>query len=83
VGSASNDQEFPSDETRRANILEFAPDGSGEHRFATGLRNPVEVAIHPLTGDLWTVVNERDERDDNLQPLSSVPWKQICRQISI
>jgi glucose/arabinose dehydrogenase len=68
VGSASNDQEFPSDETRRANILEFAPDGSGERRFATGLRNPVEMAIHPLTGDLWTVVNERDGRGDNLPP---------------
>jgi glucose/arabinose dehydrogenase len=68
VGSASNDQEWWSDESRRAGILEFAPDGSGEHRFATGLRNPVEMAIHPLTGELWTVVNERDGLGDDLPP---------------
>ena len=69
VGSESNDQEGSSaSETRRADILEFAPDGSGERRFATGLRNPVEMALHPLTGDLWTVVNERDGLGDNLPP---------------
>jgi glucose/arabinose dehydrogenase len=68
VGSASNVQEGLSDESRRADILEFAPDGSHERRFATGLRNPVEMAIHPLTGDLWTVVNERDDLGDNLPP---------------
>jgi glucose/arabinose dehydrogenase len=68
VGSASNDQEGASDESRRANILELSPDGSGERRFATGLRNPVEMAIHPATGALWTIVNERDALGDNLPP---------------
>jgi glucose/arabinose dehydrogenase len=68
VGSASNDQEWGSDESRRANILELNPDGSGERRFATGLRNPVEMTIHPSTGELWTVVNERDALGDNLPP---------------
>src|SRR5580658_7237835 len=68
VGSASNDQEWASDESRRANILELNPDGSGERRFATGLRNPVEMAIHPATGALWTIVNERDALGDNLPP---------------
>jgi glucose/arabinose dehydrogenase len=68
VGSASNDQEWASDESRRANILELNPDGSGERRFATGLRNPVEMAIHPATGELWTIVNERDALGDNLPP---------------
>jgi glucose/arabinose dehydrogenase len=68
VGSASNDQEWVSDESRRANILELNPDGSGERRFATGLRNPVEMAIHPVTGALWTIVNERDALGDNLPP---------------
>jgi glucose/arabinose dehydrogenase len=68
VGSASNDQEWASDESRRANILELNPDGSGERRFATGLRNPVEMAIHPVTGALWTIVNERDALGDNLPP---------------
>ena len=32
------------------------------HReFATGLRNPVGLALEPETGAKWTVVNERDE----------------------
>jgi glucose/arabinose dehydrogenase len=69
VGSLSNDQESTfSDEARRADILQFNPDGSGERRFATGLRNPVQMAIHPRTGDLWTVVNERDGLGDDLPP---------------
>ena len=67
VGSASNDSDG-SAETRRADILVFAPDGSGEHVYAAGLRNPVGLAVHPLTGDLWTAVNERDGLGDNLPP---------------
>ncbi|HKW52598.1 MAG TPA: sorbosone dehydrogenase family protein, partial [Stellaceae bacterium] len=69
VGSESNVQDgLWGSEKRRADILEFAPDGGGGRRFATGLRNPVEMAIHPLTGDLWTVVNERDGLGDDLPP---------------
>ena len=29
--------------------------------YATGLRNPTALAIQPGTGQLWAVVNERDE----------------------
>lgn len=69
VGSYSNDQERASfDETRRANILESTPDGSGQHPLATGIRNPVGLVIHPMTGDLWAAVNERDGLGDNLPP---------------
>ncbi len=68
VGSASNDQEGGSDETGRADILEFNPDGSAMRRFAGGIRNPVGLAIHPATGDLWTAVNERDGLGDDLPP---------------
>ncbi len=68
VGSASNDQEGGSDETGRADILAFDPDGGGLRRFAGGIRNPVGLAIHPATGDLWTAVNERDGLGDNLPP---------------
>jgi glucose/arabinose dehydrogenase len=42
---------------------------SGEHRlFATGLRNPNGLAWQPTTGELWTVVNERDELGSDLVP---------------
>jgi len=45
---------------RRAAIVRYEPDGAGEERFATGLRNPVGLAFQPGTGALWTTVNERD-----------------------
>ena len=45
---------------RRAAIVRYHADGSGEEIFATGLRNPVGFAFHPTTGALWTTVNERD-----------------------
>jgi glucose/arabinose dehydrogenase len=45
---------------RRAAIVRYNADGSGEERFAGGLRNPVGLAFHPTTGALWTAVNERD-----------------------
>ena len=36
--------------------------------YARGLRNPVGMALHPKTGALWTVVNERDQLGDDLVP---------------
>src|SRR5579872_882961 len=69
VGSASNAMEHDGiDETGRADILEFDPEGKGLRVFAGGLRNPVGLAFHPETNDLWTVVNERDGLGDNLPP---------------
>jgi glucose/arabinose dehydrogenase len=68
VGSESNVEEGGANETLRANILQFNPDGGGMRRFATGLRNPVGMAIEPSTGDLWTAVNERDGLGDDLPP---------------
>ena len=43
---------------------------SGAHKpFATGLRNPTALAIQPGgLGQLWAVVNERDELGPNLVP---------------
>jgi glucose/arabinose dehydrogenase len=67
VGSHSNVSDN-SAEKRRANILVFNTDGSGEQIYASGIRNPVGLAINPETGDLWTSVNERDELGDNVPP---------------
>jgi glucose/arabinose dehydrogenase len=65
VGSASNvDAEQPP----RASILEMNPDGSLLRVFASGIRNPVGLAIQPGTGALWTAVNERDMLGDDLVP---------------
>jgi glucose/arabinose dehydrogenase len=70
VGSASNvdDPDTTVTEKRRADILAFNPDGSGQRVFAYGIRNAVGLAIQPQTGTLWCSVNERDGLGDNLVP---------------
>ncbi|MBV9532296.1 MAG: sorbosone dehydrogenase family protein [Bradyrhizobium sp.] len=55
-------------ETERAAVLVFDPDGKSGRLFATGLRNCVGLAVHPQTGALWCSVNERDELGDDLVP---------------
>jgi glucose/arabinose dehydrogenase len=67
VGSHSNVSDDAA-EARRARIFEYSPDGKHERVFATGIRNPVGLAIHPETHELWTSVNERDELGDHLVP---------------
>ena len=70
VGSVSNidDPDSHPAEFHRANVLVCNPDGSGLRVFASGIRNPVGLAIEPKTGELWTAVNERDALGDNLVP---------------
>lgn len=56
-------------EANRANILVTDPLGREPLRpFATGIRNPVGLAVNPTTGDLWTSTNERDGLGDDLVP---------------
>jgi glucose/arabinose dehydrogenase len=47
---------------RRATIVRYNPDGTGEQLFAKGLRSVVGLAFDPETGVLWATVNERDWR---------------------
>lgn len=70
VGSHSNVDDADNNpvEKHRANILQFTPDGKNLRVYASGIRNPVSIAIHPQTGELWTSVNERDALGDNLVP---------------
>jgi glucose/arabinose dehydrogenase len=67
VGSFSNVSD-DAKEDRRASVLQYNPDGTGYRLFASGIRNPVGLAVHPQTGVLWTSVNERDELGDHLVP---------------
>lgn len=69
VGSNSNvGENGMAVEEERAAIWEVDPD-SGKHRiYASGLRNPNGLAWEPETGDLWVVVNERDELGSDLVP---------------
>jgi len=70
VGSHSNvdDADNNPAEFHRADILEFTPEGSFTEIYASGIRNPVGIAVNPTTGELWCSVNERDELGDNLVP---------------
>ncbi len=70
VGSASNvdNPDTHPTEFHRANILEFTPEGKFVEVYASGIRNPVGLAVNPATGQLWCSVNERDELGDNLVP---------------
>ena len=66
IGSDSNID--AGEEPRRAAVTVCDPDGKNARLYATGLRNPVGLAIEPATGEVWTSVNERDELGDNLPP---------------
>ena len=69
VGSNSNAGENGIEvEKDRAAVLEVDR-ASGQWRvFASGLRNPNGPAWNPQTGELWVVVNERDELGNDLVP---------------
>ncbi len=55
-------------EAGRARIIEIDPATGQKRDFATGLRNPNGMAWQPQSGQLWTVVNERDELGSDLVP---------------
>ena len=66
VGSGSNID--PGEPPMRAAVTICDLDGTNARQFATGLRNPVGLAINPVTGVPWVTVNERDELGDDLPP---------------
>ncbi len=77
VGSASNIGEKGMDlEKGRAAIWEknLTKDGSAR-QYAQGLRNPNGLDWNPHSGELWVVVNERDQLGPDLVPdyLTNVP----------
>ena len=73
VGSYSNVSDS-AEETDRARIFEFNPDGTGQRVYAWGIRNAVGIAFRPGSNELWMSTNERDELGNDLPPdyISSV-----------
>jgi len=55
-------------EQDRADVLAFDPQGHDGKVFATGIRNCVGMAVHPMTGDVWCSTNERDGLGDDAPP---------------
>ncbi|WP_436870682.1 PQQ-dependent sugar dehydrogenase [Acinetobacter courvalinii] len=69
VGSNSNAGENGLDQEQgRAQILEYDIATAKVRPYATGLRNPNGMGWQPQGGQLWTVVNERDELGSDLVP---------------
>jgi glucose/arabinose dehydrogenase len=69
VGSNSNIAERGMEnEENRAAILEIDPRTRETRLFASGLRNPNGLGWEPVTGALWTTVNERDGLGSDLVP---------------
>ncbi|WP_374285290.1 sorbosone dehydrogenase family protein [Novosphingobium sp.] len=76
VGSSSNIAENGMDiEKGRAAIWQLNLKSGYPRQYAQGLRNPNGMAWNPSTGELWTVVNERDQLGPDLVPdyLTNVP----------
>lgn len=76
VGSASNIGERGMEaEAGRAAIWEINIATGKGRQFANGLRNANGMAWNPSIGELWTVVNERDQLGPDLVPdyLTNVP----------
>src|SRR5438067_342600 len=68
VGSSNNIDDTGNGNERRAMIHEYNPDGTNFRVFASGLRNPVGLALQPGTNTIWTAVNERDNLGDDTPP---------------
>ena len=69
IGSNSNITERGMDvEVDRAMVWQIDAETGAHKPYATGLRNPTALTIQPGTGQIWAVVNERDEIGPNLVP---------------
>jgi glucose/arabinose dehydrogenase len=76
VGSASNIGENGMEvEEGRATIWEYNLETNRQRMWAGGLRNPNGMDWNPASGEMWTVVNERDMLGGDLVPdyLTNVP----------
>jgi len=76
VGSSSNiGENGMAAEEGRAGIWEIDTATNHGRPFAAGLRNPNGMDWNPASGELWTVVNERDMLGGDLVPdyLTNVP----------
>ena len=69
IGSNSNVTERGMEvEIDRAMVWQIDATTGAHKPYATGLRNPTALTLQPDSGQLWTVVNERDELGPDLVP---------------
>jgi glucose/arabinose dehydrogenase len=69
IGSNSNvGERGMAVEEDRAVVWQVDASSGLSRRFASGIRNPTALAFEPGSGQLWAVVNERDELGPDLVP---------------
>jgi glucose/arabinose dehydrogenase len=69
IGSNSNVTERGMEvEIDRAMVWQIDAETGAHRPYATGLRNPTALKVEPGSGQLWAVVNERDELGPDLVP---------------
>jgi glucose/arabinose dehydrogenase len=56
------------EDEKRAAMMRFAPDGTGYELYARGLRNAVDFAWRPGSGELYATDNGRDLLGDDFPP---------------
>ncbi len=66
IGSGSNAD--PDADPKRATIMRYNADGSGEEIYASGLRNVLGLKFYPGSNAMWAAVQERDGLGDELVP---------------
>lgn len=62
-------------ENHRAIIEQYNDDGTGRRVYASGTRNPVGLALHPVTNKLWANNNGSDNQGNETPP----EWIDIVR----
>lgn len=62
-------------ENDRAIIEQYNEDGTGRRVFASGIRNAVGMALHPVTNRLWANNNGSDNQGNEIPP----EWIDIVR----
>jgi glucose/arabinose dehydrogenase len=66
IGSGSNFGESgAAADAGRARVLAYNIAAGAATAWATGVRNPAGLTVHPWSGALWAAVNERDMLGDN------------------
>ncbi len=68
VAAGSSCNACEEEDARRAAVTRYTATGEEETVFASGLRNSVGIAFHPITGELWATDNGRDWLGDDLPP---------------
>lgn len=58
----------------RAAVMRFDADGTNGRVYASGLRNAVGMAVHPVTKEIWVTQHERDNLEPDHQDL---PFEEI------